>query len=79
MVSLIAAHSGYFPAKTIPGTVWVLITRRQDGVTELYVNSPSGIPVTEWQAWARTVWPSAALPTPEPMDGGWVGSGTTAG
>ncbi len=79
MSSLTAAHSGYFPAKTIPGIVWVLIVRRQDGVTELYVNSPSGIPVTEWQAWARTVWPATALSTPAPVDGGWVGSAPTAG
>jgi len=64
MSSLTAAHSGYFPAKTIPGIVWVLIVRQQDGVTELYVNSHSGSPVTEWQAWARTVWPAAAFLAP---------------
>jgi len=52
MATLIAAHTGHFPAKTFSGTVWLLQFRREDGLTTLTVTGLSTIPIAEWMAGA---------------------------
>jgi len=75
MAMLIAAHTGHFPAKTFSGTVWLLQIRREDGWTTLTVTGLAAIPVAEWLAWARTIWPEDQVPTPGSVENGWMGSG----
>lgn len=75
MAMLIAAHTGHFSAKTFSGAVWLLQIRREDGWTTLTVTGLSAIPVAEWIAWARTIWPEGQLTLPRSVENGWMGSG----
>ncbi len=76
MIRLISAHTGQFPAKTLRGSVWVLHTRNTNDVMTLTVIGGSAIPVAEWIAWARMLWPEGQLTRPRPIENGWIGSGT---
>lgn len=75
MIHLISAHTGQFPAKTLRGPVWVLHTRDTHDVMTLIVTGLTAIPVTEWSAWARTIWCEDPIPTPDAIENGWMGSG----
>jgi hypothetical protein len=75
MAMVIAAHTGHFPAQTFSGTVWLLQLRREDGLTTLTVTGLSAIPVAEWLAWARTIWPEGQLTLPRSVENGWMGLG----